>query len=175
MFTDRINVRTGNARRRKALQRAAAKAAAVANIGNRAGGGLGRARGYQSRLGFLAPGLLRLGQTNPAFNIDDPFLQAERQPGAYDPGAQDAGMGGAGMPPQPPMINGYPVQENPNAPGTTGIGVQYDTNDPNPPATTDIIDPASLPSGPQGAPPGYVWYQGQLIPTGVYRAIQQGF
>lgn len=151
-LNDRINPRSGNLRRKKALMRAAAKAQSqVGGHGNRAGGGLGRGR-FQSRLSAVAGGRSPFGQFPQIDNIDDPFLQSETQPGEYDQGASDAAGGDLSSLLDPNSGPGIEILGGGGDPTFQGDG---------------------LVGQQQGqAPPGYVWFQGQLIPSGVYRAMQ---
>lgn len=187
MLTDRMNVRVGNARRKKALMRAAAKAQAVAALGQRAGGGLGRSR-FQSRLGFLLPGLMRGFGGGPGFNMDDPYMRAEQQPGAFDPavasGVPGAGAGyDAGPPVAPPPLPGGGYggggDDHPNwIPGSPDTdpnsqqnqAVQNSMTGSSPGTTLDQV----VPGYQAPAPVGYVWYQGRLVPAGLVRALNQG-
>lgn len=187
-LNDRLNVRGGNARRKKALMRAAAKAQALGGYGNRAGGGLGKSR-FQSRLGFKAPGLAAAflglglgGGQGELNNLDDPFMQAEVQPGAYDPGAQDAASdlqlrrdpagpvrpvgqgGGSGYQPGygslPAAVNAGAANEDGTSPYIQGA------------QQAGLLPGQQAGAAGGAAPAGYVWYQGQLIPTGVWNAMQ---
>jgi len=170
---DRINVRLGNQRRKRALQRAAA-ARGSAGIGGSVGGGLGRSRANQARFPLLRGklgDLLGQGMGQGQGRIGE-FDPAEFQPGAPDPGtgfqgggvSDPGGMAGvpnlrpnqwAGISAGDPLDQGTQTQEQLNQ----SVASAY---------------PDGTPAQVAGAAGPMVWYQGQLIPSGVYQAIVRG-
>jgi hypothetical protein len=161
----------------------------------RAGGGLGRSnamRGQFTRRPGLNPlarlaqgGDARLGEAIGRFGI------VERQPGAFDPGAvPDLGgidarptMGTSTSPgeiPAPPGSGQAMVNQLPPGTNTDGLAQQWDENtrtyDPSQPYGVDptrgIIPSGGVTEQSSGPRTGYVMWQGQMIPAGLYRALQ---
>lgn len=214
MFNDRLNVRTGNARRKQAMAKVAAKmmqnqgrASGLGGLMGRAGGGLGKAnaaRGKFGRPGMNPLARLALGGDAQLGRGIGQFGIVERQPGAFDPGAvpdlggisalpstgggalnnpQDvAPLPGGGSPGDPRFDPGA-AQNDPNRqpgslvsdfftqaqsnPGTLGnVGGDFSSID------QYINSQAAAQQQPSGVPAGYMMWQGQLIPVGVYKALQ---
>lgn len=200
MFNDSLNVRVGNQRRKQAMAKVAAKM--MQNRGRssglvgaaRAGGGLGKQNMAKFRplagrnMGALARllggggGLSNMEQAIGRFGI------TERQPGAMDPGAipdiggisgsvgSEAAPGDFGVGLGPSGGQAAPLPQS-NQPQLTPE--QNSMVGSTPGATLgQVMPPGFIPNntprgGNGGAPIGYVMWQGQLIPSGVFRAMQQ--
>lgn len=194
MFNDVLNVRDGNEKRKKALAAVAQKLAmngqrAAGLVGAaRAGGGLGQQQAARFRplarnnMGALAR--LALGGRADLGNAIGRFGITERQPGAFDPGAipgiggidatGSLGNGGQGVP-----VGGQSGPAPSYAPNTSPDTQQSAAGgDPEAfAAMTGQSDvdpfPSSFQSGPSGGDySGYVNWQGQLIPVGLFKALQ---
>lgn len=187
MFNDKLDVRDGNEKRKRALARVAQKlmqnsgrAGGLAGLSGRAGGGLGRqnsarfrplAQRNMGQFARLAPG------GNDAMGLAiGRFGITERMPGAYDPAATVPdlggrpsdlpGLGNGGMP------QGLSTEQSLPQPGS---GTQQVTDPSNPDFGVKFEEglptyTSSQPS-PGGDYSGYIMYQGQLIPMSVYKAI----
>lgn len=200
MFNDVLDVRAGNEQRKRQLQRLAqkmmtnkARGAGVLQVA-RAGGGLGR----QNAARFRPLAGRNMGQLSRTVGggrglLDEAigrFGLTERQPGAFDPGGipdlggqpgqGQPGMGGipqgAGGPGTSAAIDnlGDIYQEQQAGPSGGAIDYFQSIGGINGLGGPDASQPVSggQQSGPP-APPGYVNWQGQLIPIGVWKTMQQ--
>lgn len=190
MFNDKLDVRDGNEKRKRALARVAQKlmqnsgrASGLAGLSGRAGGGLGRqnsarfrplAQRNMGQFARLAPG------GNDAMGLAiGRFGITERMPGAYDPAATVPDLGG--RPSDLPGLAGGPFPDNPSAPNLIGdrrtlpqpgSGSQQVTDPRNPDYGTRLEEGLPTYQSPTSADyGGYIMYQGQLIPMSVYKAI----
>lgn len=195
MFNDKLDVRDGNEKRKRALARVAQKlmqnsgrAGGLAGLSGRAGGGLGRqnsarfrplAQRNMGQFARLAPG------GNDAMGLAiGRFGITERMPGAYDPAATVPDLGG-----RPSDLPG--LGSGGGAPGgasgsprsfTDPYGNVTRFSDSGEPGTdltttpggdtfTEMPQYTSSQPSPGGDYSGYIMYQGQLIPMSVYKAI----
>lgn len=191
MFNDRLNVRTGNQRRKAAAARIATKMLQAASRGSAFGqtgqapGGLGRQNAARFRPHFAGRNMgmdarLMEGGSPEMANAIGLYGVVDRQPGANDPalGSPGSPVGGSvpgqsqGASPAEggvPSPTGGPAGASGGSAGTSGGNRGLNMG-----IDGDLVNPIQ-PSAPQpeGIPAGFAMYQGQLIPIGVLRAMQQ--